>query len=595
MNLPNIIKLAAIVVTLLAFPFHVIANTPLDSFLSQVKTVTYDCPNPAFREQLNQFLTSENLSESHRFQLLVNQTHYQNCNGENNQAQDTLKAIISDPKADKSTEYFASATYQLGFTYDVQERDERCIHYGDALRLSEGKFVDIEMSATLGLITNCPQSGYSNDSERLAAYFALVEKYAESGNFRALAHIHNSIGLFFGAREQHVLAADQYLKAHEMGQNVYTGSNRLSILISAITSLLGSGQYDRAYEAIEDFALINQEVGTPLTDFWYYYAKSGYYYRTNKIAELEKTLPLLAEILPKVDTRFYRGLYRWYSAVPCLYHKDLVCLKAFVDIENKLSDAEKPYASYDYHKFLVRSNMAIGDLQAANMAFENSIQRLDDIKQNQDGLARVIGIANLYSQIYVLENKIILAERRKEQITVGAILLLVLVVVVIAYFIRKRRIALLSIDPVTKLLNSKTAVHDIAKLDLPSEGKINALAIFDLGNFREVNRQVGSTKGDYVLQKIASTLTKVTRNNDILGRFAPEQFILCLRDIEEGSAKSFFERVQEALENTFLDDQHGVDISVRSSMSIYITNEKFNDLHTILDDMLLSLSIKPSK
>lgn len=581
--------------TFLGMPILVLANPSLETFLSDVKTVTYDCPNPSYASQLDEYLASDNLRDDDRFRLLVNKTHYQNCNGETTDAQQILKAIIDDPKVDKSSEYFASATYQLGFTYDVQEREERCIYYADALRLSLGKFSDIEMSATLGLITNCPASGYATDSEKLAAYFALVEQYAESDNRRALAHIHNSIGLFFGAREQHVLAAEQYLKAHEMGKDVYTGSNRLSILISAITSLLGSGQYAQAYDTIEEFNRINQSVNTPITNFWYYYALSGYYYRTDKIEELENTLPKLEEALSKVNTNFYRSLYRWYSAVPCLYRQDLDCLRDFVEVENQLSSRQKPYSSYDYHKFLVRANFALGDLPAAEQAFETSITTLDKIKQTQDGLAQVIGIANLYGKIYVLENKILAAERRKAQLSMVGGLFLLFLILGCAYMFRKRHIARMSIDPVTQLLNSKTAVSEIARVDLPSDGKINALAIFDLGNFREVNRQVGSTKGDYVLQQIASTFKNVTRNNDILGRLAPEQFILCLTDIEEGSAKSFFERVQVALENTFLNAKHGEDISIRSSMSIYISNEKFTDINTTLDEMLLSLSLKSGR
>lgn len=595
MNLPSGSTLVIFLLAAVSLRVSALANITLDDFLKTVKTVTYDCPNLDYFPQLEQYLLNDEITESQRLQLLVNKTHFQNCNGQNNEAQQMLKNIVADPGADRNSEYFASATYQLGFTYDVQERAERCIHYNEALKLSKGKFEDIEMSSTLGLITNCPDSGYRDDSERLAAYFALVEKYAESDNFRALAHIHNSIGLFFGVKEQHVLAAEQYLKAHELGQDVYTGSNRLSILISAITSLLGSGQYERAYEAIKDFEVINREVGTPITDFWYFYAKSGYYYRTGKMKELEDTLPKLAVILPKVSTKFYQGLYRWYSTVPCLHYMDIDCLKEFIRVENQFTTREKAYASYDYHKFFIRSNFAVGDIVAANIAFEDSIKSLDQFKTSQDGLARIIGVANLYSQIYVLENRILLAERRKQQLIFGGILLSVLFLLGLLYVVRKRRMARMSTDPITQLLNSKTAVNEISKLDLPSVGKTNALAIFDLGNFREVNRQVGSTKGDYVLQKIANTLTKVTRDNDILGRFAPEQFILCLTDIEEASAKSFFERVQIALESTFFDGNHSVNISIRSSMSIYITNEKFTDLNTILDEMLLSLSLKSNK
>jgi diguanylate cyclase (GGDEF)-like protein len=567
----------------------------VDAFLEEISTVTYDCPAIEYLPQVDEYLVSQDISRDQRFQLLVNKTHFQNCNGETEAAQASLIQLLEDPNVDSSSRYYALATYQLGFTYDMQERSERCEHYANAFKLSEGKFNDIEISSTLGLITNCPQSGYSNDSERIAAYFALLERYAASDNFRALAHIHNSIGLFFGGKEQHVLAAEQYLKAHEIGSSVYTGSNRLSILISAISSLLASGQFDKAEQAIEEFELINAEVGTPLTNFWLYYAQAGYYYRVNDIERLEQTLPLLSDAIDKVNISFYKDLFRWYSAVPCLYRKDLACLQEFVDVEKTIPKQRKQYASYDYHKFLVRAYFALGDLESASEAYEDSVRKLDQIKENHDGMSKVMGVANLYGQIYVLENKILVAERRKQQLTVGLSVFVLLTLSGLAYVIRKRHVARMSLDPITQLLNSKTSINEIGKVLPPSKGKTNALAIFDLGNFREVNRQVGSTKGDYVLQKIASTLTKVTRDNDILGRFAPEQFILCLTDIEESSAKSFFERVQQALERTFIDGQHGANISIRSSMSIYITNEKFDDLHRVLDDMLLSLSLKSQK
>ncbi|MFC4702062.1 GGDEF domain-containing protein [Glaciecola siphonariae] len=595
MNLPysKNITIASFLILLLQVDAH--AGSDIDDFLSELKTVTYDCPNPVHLPKLDEILDSNDLSTTERFRLLVNKTHFQNCNGQFDQAQATLKDIINHPQADESSEYFASATYQLGFTYDVQENNERCVHYAKAYSLSRDKFEDIEMSSALGLITNCKDSGYSNDSERIAAYFALIEQYASSENKRALAHIHNSVGLFFGKREQHVLAAEQYLKAHEMGKDVYTGSNRLSILISAITSLFGSGQFERAYQAIEEFGEINQDVGTPLTNFWYHYVKAGYYYRVNDIDSLETTLPLLKSSLDKINGKFYQSLYNWYSAVPCLERKNLVCLQNFVDAESKIDQASKQYDTYDYYKFLVRAYFALGDLDAASEAYEKSLKKLDQIKQNHDGFSKIMSVANLYGKIYVLENEIVAAERRKARLLIGAVIVVFLGVIALAIILRKRHIARMSLDPSTQLLNSKTAVTEILKVMPPSKGKINALAIFDLGNFREVNRQIGSTKGDYVLQKIASTLSKVTRSNDILGRFAPEQFILCLTDIEEDSAKSFFERVQQALEATFIDAQHGVDISIRSSMSIYITGEKFNDLNRILDDMLLSLSIKSGK
>ncbi|WP_395340540.1 GGDEF domain-containing protein [Ningiella sp. W23] len=568
--------------------------TDIDLFISESKTVTYDCPKPESEKKVDALLEENSISLEQRNTLTTIKTHNLICRGKEGQARDLLVALTQQSNIDKSTEYYANAIYQIGFTYDVQERSERCEYYLQALERSRGKFADIEMSASLGLINYCPSSGYSTDSKRLAAFFELVEQFAGSDDRRTLAHIHNNIGLFFGEREQHVLAAEQFLKAHEIGTDVYEGSNRLSILISAISSLIASGQYDRTKEALDEFKRINKDVSTQLTNFWYYYAKSGYHYRVNEMNELAETLPSFKSSMPS-NNDLYEGLYRWYSAVLCVHRNDLACVREFVETERKVPVGKRPYRSYDFYKFLIRANFALGDIEAANEAFENSLIHLDRVKYRLDGFSKIIGVANLYSQIYVLENEIAASERRKQQLIYATVAAAALTFFILVLLVRRRQIARQALDPVTSLFNNKTAVGKISRVESPSKGKSNAIAIFDLGNFREVNRQLGSTKGDYALQRIANTLKKVTRDKDILGRFAPEQFILCLPDIEEESAKSFFERVQSALESTFKDEQNGENVSIRSSMSIYISSGKFNDLDTVLDEMLLSLSISASK
>nr|WP_136251879.1 GGDEF domain-containing protein [Ningiella ruwaisensis] len=593
MNLPIAIPFISLFVLIAGFSKSAVAD--VKTLLTDVQTLTYDCPQPEYRGQVQALLENDSVTAEERFKLKTIETHYQNCNGQFSQAQNTLYSLLENDSIDKSDRFYAYAVYQLGFTYDVQEQDERCDYYSEAYQLAKGRFEDIEVSAELSLITYCPQSGYSSDAEKLAAFFSIVEKYSRSDNYALLAHVHNHIGLFFGRMGQHVMAADQFIKAHEMGSKVYNSSNKLSILISAITSLLATGQHEKAFFYIQEFDKINQDVSTDLTNYWYYHALSGYYYRAEKIDELVETLPKLKASIEQVNSGLTTFLYTWYSAVPCLYNEDTECLKNFISEFNKLPRRNLQDVNYDFQKFLVRVYFALGDLDAASKAFEKSVKALDVVKENYEGFSTVLGIANLYGKIYVLENQIEAAERRKNQIIFAGVILLLLIFVALVYWVRKRHIARMAIDPVTNLLNSKTAISEIAKVDFPSPGKSNAIAIFDLGNFREVNRQVGSTKGDFVLQTIASTLKQVTRDNDILGRLAPEQFILCLKDIEEESAKSFFERVQKALEQTFIADQHGSDISIRSSMSIYINNENFSDLSNILDDMLLSLSLQTNR
>jgi diguanylate cyclase (GGDEF)-like protein len=118
-----------------------------------------------------------------------------------------------------------------------------------------------------------------------------------------------------------------------------------------------------------------------------------------------------------------------------------------------------------------------------------------------------------------------------------------------------------------------------------------AIAIFDVRNLREITRQLGSTRADSVLRQISQTMQNATRGNDILGRFGTEQFILCLHNIEERSARTFFERVQSALNTTFETDATADHLNVESSMSIFISHEKIDGLNAVLDDMVVSLGM----
>lgn len=156
---------------------------------------------------------------------------------------------------------------------------------------------------------------------------------------------------------------------------------------------------------------------------------------------------------------------------------------------------------------------------------------------------------------------------------------------------RQKFLAAKAIDPVTHLLNAETAIGRIDKLTPPKSERAIAIAIFDISNLREITRKMGSTKADSVLRHIAQTLQKTTRGNDILGRFGTEQFILCLHNIEERSARVFFERVQTALNNTFDGHDDERDISVESKMSIFIAHEKITSLNDILDDMSVSIGM----
>ncbi|GAB2683054.1 diguanylate cyclase domain-containing protein [Aliiglaciecola aliphaticivorans] len=564
----------------------------IDNFILTSTIEPYDCPEDDANLAIDSYLNLSELSDTQKFQLMVMKTHWQICVGKHEEAKQALIALINNPKVDREMEYFASATYQLGFIYDVQENLDRCEYYGKAEQLSQNKFEGINLSAQLGLITVCHAN--MDDGVKLGKMYALLETYAVKNDQAALAHIHNNIGLLYGSLGQQVLAAEQFQKSYELGLNTYTSSNLLATLMSVISSHMAAGNFEKAEQAIQEFKRVNLSVDTALSNVWLYFAEAGYHYRTNNIEQLRYSLAKWKIYLESINSSTFNSLYRWYSAVVCYEDNDIACLKQFLEDEKNTNEGYKIFVNRnkDYLKFIVQVYLYLGDIENAEKAFNTFSEVMINKAIEQQESGKILGVANLHSQIQSLETSLQASKSDRIQTIVIVVCVLLIVIVAIIFWLRHRYLNSLSFDTVTNLLNSKAALAKIKRVPEPSPGRTNALALFDLGNFRDVNRQIGATNSELALKQISLTLSQVTRERDILGRFAPEQFIVCLTDIEEDSAKSFFERMRYALENTILGEQRGQQVSIRSSMSIYISSGTFVDLDEVLDDMLLSLGIQ---
>ncbi|ACB52925.1 hypothetical protein cce_3577 [Crocosphaera subtropica ATCC 51142] len=73
------------------------------------------------------------------------------------------------------------------------------------------------------------------------------------------------------------------------------------------------------------------------------------------------------------------------------------------------------------------------------------------------------------------------------------------------------------------------------------------LAYFDVDNFKMVNDQSGHSKGDYLLNKITTTIELNIRQTDILARLGGDEFALILLEIDYQKANLVLHRIQEQL------------------------------------------------
>ena len=104
-----------------------------------------------------------------------------------------------------------------------------------------------------------------------------------------------------------------------------------------------------------------------------------------------------------------------------------------------------------------------------------------------------------------------------------------------------------STDALTGLL-IRRAFLERARLTLALAGehrKSCSVLMIDLDHFKETNDTHGHLVGDVVLQEVATRLGRTLRQEDLLGRFGGEEFVLLLPDADRAQAVAIAERLRE--------------------------------------------------
>ena len=104
-------------------------------------------------------------------------------------------------------------------------------------------------------------------------------------------------------------------------------------------------------------------------------------------------------------------------------------------------------------------------------------------------------------------------------------------------------------DPLTGLLNRRVMSVVLGR-EFNRARRYNAplsVVFVDVNDFKQVNDKFGHDAGDQLLTHIANQLLEMTREVDILARFAGDEFVLILPDTSAGNAKLLLTRIQDHL------------------------------------------------
>jgi len=96
------------------------------------------------------------------------------------------------------------------------------------------------------------------------------------------------------------------------------------------------------------------------------------------------------------------------------------------------------------------------------------------------------------------------------------------------------------------------------------------LLFIDLDHFKPINDSLGHRVGDQLLQEAAKRLTSCLREGDSVARIGGDEFIIMLPALSDGAdAASAGAKVQEALTQPFMIDDHELNISGSIGISLY--------------------------
>jgi diguanylate cyclase (GGDEF)-like protein len=102
------------------------------------------------------------------------------------------------------------------------------------------------------------------------------------------------------------------------------------------------------------------------------------------------------------------------------------------------------------------------------------------------------------------------------------------------------------IDPLTGIFNRRKISENIDHLK--QQQSSFAIVLLDLDYFKDINDQYGHDIGDIVLKQVANILTENIHNDDIVGRFGGEEFIILTRGGQLVKAMDIAERCRKAIE-----------------------------------------------
>ncbi len=138
-------------------------------------------------------------------------------------------------------------------------------------------------------------------------------------------------------------------------------------------------------------------------------------------------------------------------------------------------------------------------------------------------------------------------------------------------------------DGLTGLYNRSYMEEEMQRLDTERQLPIS-LIMCDVNGMKIVNDTYGHKVGDELLNKVADILKEITRDEDIVSRWAGDEFVILLPQTEADAARRIGKRIEEACKGAKLGDipiTLGIGLATKRN-----TEEEFEDVLTRADERM---------
>ncbi|AWB67826.1 hypothetical protein C2869_15940 [Saccharobesus litoralis] len=108
--------------------------------------------------------------------------------------------------------------------------------------------------------------------------------------------------------------------------------------------------------------------------------------------------------------------------------------------------------------------------------------------------------------------------------------------------------AISTTDEMTGVLNRRGFYQEVEALISEQQGHSITFLYADMDRLKYVNDTFGHSAGDEAISKIASTLSQVFRNNDIVGRMGGDEFVICLARDKDFDVSILINRIDAELD-----------------------------------------------